>query len=63
MMKVYSRQVHLTLTITMHNIQGLQVHYMDMKCNIEILGSDFICLTKTWAEYDHDSTIEMRQVT
>ncbi len=39
-----------TINIMMHNIQGLKAHYMDLKCNSEMMKSDVICLTETWTE-------------
>lgn len=39
-----------SISIMMHNIQGLRVHYMDLKCNSEMMKSDVICLTETWTE-------------
>ncbi len=38
------------MTIMMHNIQGLQPHYMDLKCNNDMMKAEFICLTETWTE-------------
>ena len=40
----------VSMTIMMHNIQGLHAHYMDLKCNSEMMKANFICLTETWTE-------------
>ena len=39
-------------TIMLHNIQGLLPHYRDLKCQREMMESDFICLTETWIKAD-----------
>ncbi|XP_071788473.1 uncharacterized protein [Asterias amurensis] len=39
-----------SVSIMMHNIQGLHAHYKDLKSNSEMMKADFICLTETWTE-------------
>ena len=39
-------------SMVMHNIQGLEAHFMDLKSNTDMLSCDFICLTETWTNGD-----------
>ncbi|XP_038063031.1 ATP-dependent DNA helicase PIF1-like [Patiria miniata] len=46
-------------SIAMHNIQGLQAHFVDFKRNKEMCSCDFICLTETWSDGDFDCEMDL----
>ena len=43
-----------TISIILHNVQGLKQHYQDLKCNTDFSNADIICLTETWLNNDDD---------
>ena len=45
---------HHTISIILHNIQGLKQHYRDLKCNTDFSNADVICLTETWLNNEDD---------
>ncbi|XP_074656877.1 uncharacterized protein LOC141910064 [Tubulanus polymorphus] len=44
-----------TLTMALHNTEGLPAHYNDIANDERLSGIDYICVTETWLTDDHNS--------